>query len=221
MVRRIVKRAEPPCLAGLRREQTRVERETGKPPNSKDWDPGQCGDTMRQALCAEQHGLCAYCMRRIRPDGRHMKIEHFVARAADARQMYDWGNLLGVCTGVIDGPEGSIRTCDTARGERELYIHPCFGVPPEKAFSFEKTGLMIGRVEGGASDLEALNLNTNLLVGWRRQVVDLLRRKLRKDDSRRNLERLLRVATTPTQRGLPEYARVMREYLEKKLQTRM
>ena len=34
-------------------------------------------DEIRNALFREQHGLCAYCMRKIRPQGESMKIEHY------------------------------------------------------------------------------------------------------------------------------------------------
>jgi len=77
-VRTIEKQPEPSCLANLRREAKRVARDTKKPAVGSDWAPRDCGGPIREALCREQHGLCAYCMRRIRPYGQGMKIERLI-----------------------------------------------------------------------------------------------------------------------------------------------
>jgi uncharacterized protein (TIGR02646 family) len=221
-VRTIEKGLEPPCVAGLRREARRIERDTNEPPVAADWDPRDCGDAIREALCREQHRLCAYCMRRIRPLGSSMKIEHFVARARDPSRMYDWGNLLGVCSGVLQGgPEGVVLVCDTARGDRPLYVHPAKPPPrPEEAFLFEKTGKVRPVGEGATADCTTLNLNAQRLVLERRAVIDGLRRRLRRGDDPRAIRRLLEIASTPTQNGLPEHARVAIEYLQRKLRAR-
>jgi uncharacterized protein (TIGR02646 family) len=254
-VRTIEKGMEPACLAGLRREALRVERDTGKPPTGADWDPRDCGEPIRMALCYEQQGLCAYCMRRIRPRGDGMKIEHFVARSDDPRRMYDWDNLLGVCDGVIrGGSEGEIFTCDTARGDRPLHINPAKPPPkPEDMFIIGKSGRIDVEGDDAKSDRETLNLNhpppvagrqaelkdprellrsnakadrktLNLnhprLVARRRAVIEDLRKRLRSNDDIKAIRRLLQIFSTPTRDGLPEYARVAVEYLQRKLRAR-
>lgn len=160
-MRAIEKGAEPPCLAGMRREARRIEQDTGKPPASDDWAPGDCGDAIRTALCREQHGLCAYCMRRIRPHGSGMKIEHFVTRSHEPRRMYDWDNLLGVCDGVMrGGSKGKTFTCDTARGDRPLHINPAKPPPkPEDVFIIRKSGEIIIEGDDARADRETRDLN--------------------------------------------------------------
>jgi len=220
-VRTIEKRAEPNCLAGLRREAKRIEHETGKPPKGEDWDIKECGDPLRQALCRDQHGLCAYCMRRIRPSGDGMKIEHFVTRSGAPRQMYDWDNLLGVCSGVLYGPTGATHICDTARGHAKLHVHPAKPPPkPEAVFIITKRGSIDPRSDDAEADCTTLNLNHERLVAGRQAVISDLRKKLRAADDAKSIRRMLETASTPTHDGLPEFARVMIEYLQRKLRAR-
>ena len=56
-------------------------------------------DHLRQALVAEQRGVCCYCQSRIRatPDG--MKIEHWQCRASFPDLQLEYRNLLGACPG--------------------------------------------------------------------------------------------------------------------------
>jgi uncharacterized protein (TIGR02646 family) len=221
-VRTIEKGEEPACLAGLRREARRIEHDTGKPPTGADWNPRDCGARIRMALCDEQEGLCAYCMRRIRPRGDEMKIEHFVARSDDPARMYHWDNLLGVCDGVLrGGPEGEAFVCDTARGDRPLHVNPAQPPPkPEDVFIIGKAGVIEPKGDAAAADCATLNLNHPRLVAGRRAVIDDLRKRLRRDDCAKAVRRLLETFSTPTRDGLPEHARVAIEYLQRKLRVR-
>jgi hypothetical protein len=151
-----------------------------------------------------------------------MKIEHFVARAGDPTLMYDWDNLLGVCTGVVEGgPDGVTYTCDTARGDRHLHVHPAQPPPkPEEVFVCGKAGKIEPKGEEAKADCGTLNLNHERLVAARRAVIDDLRKRLRIKDDAREVRRLLEIASTPTRNGLPEYARVAIEYLQRKLRAR-
>lgn len=79
---------------------------------------------IRDALLAEQHSLCAYCMKRIRnhKDGSkavHMTIEHWFPLSHDKERALDYKNFLGVCKGGADvaGPRGRILCCDASKGE--------------------------------------------------------------------------------------------------------
>lgn len=151
-----------------------------------------------------------------------MRIEHFAARSEDPSRMYDWDNLLGVCNGVLPGgPAGVAHTCDVARGDRFLHIHPAKPPPrPEQVFVFERTGMVNAKSEEAEADRATLNLNAARLVAGRRGVIDVLRKRLRREDDPRAIRRLLAIASTPTRNGLPEYARVATEYLERKLRAR-
>jgi hypothetical protein len=161
-------------------------------------------------------------MRRIRPQGDGMKIEHFVARSDDPNRMYDWDNLLGVCGGILRGGlEGEVRTCDTARGDRPLHVHPAKPPPkPEDVLVIGKSGEIDPKGEDAEADCVTLNLNHERLVAGRRAVIDDLRKRLRINDDAKAIRRLLEIASTPTHDGLPEYARVAIEYLQRKLRAR-
>lgn len=151
-----------------------------------------------------------------------MKIEHFVARSADPRRMYDWDNLLGVCNGVLQGgPHGVVLICDTARGDHHLHVHPAKPPPrPEDVLILDKAGKLTPKGAGAEADCTTLNLNDVRLVAERRAVIDGLRKKLRENDTTKAIRRLLETANTPTLNGLPEYARVAIEYLQRKLRAR-
>lgn len=87
---------------------------------------------IRDALLAEQHYLCAYCMKRIRnnKDGAgvvHMTIEHWFPLSQDKERALDYKNFLGVCKGGADiaGPRNRILCCDANKAdEASLTINP-------------------------------------------------------------------------------------------------
>lgn len=79
---------------------------------------------IRDALLAEQHYLCAYCMKRIRnnEDGAeivHMTIEHRFPLSQDKERALDYKNFLGVCKGGSDisGPRNRILCCDASKSD--------------------------------------------------------------------------------------------------------
>ena len=51
---------------------------------------------IRSELIKEQHGLCAYCMRRITGQQNDTKIEHYKALSMDKERALDYQNYLGV-----------------------------------------------------------------------------------------------------------------------------
>lgn len=225
-MRRIDKGSEPPCLAEVRREARRIESETNSAPQGSDWDLKECAQPVREALCREQHGLCVYCMARIESrgyiEGRGgMKIEHFVARSQDPRLMYEWNNLFGVCGGRYMWNGKVVETCDTARNNRPLNVHPAGRIPdPDEVFTAEDSGRLKASTPEAEIDLQTLNLNAGHLISNRKGVIERLREKLNQDDSPANLRRLYRAATTPGSGGLPPYAPVAARYLERKLRQR-
>ena len=151
-MRSIKKRTEPSCVANLRREV-----EQGRSPG---WNPQDCKEPMQKQLVAEQEGLCAYCMNRIKPRGYRrveggakpnggMKIEHWIPRSDPSpagstgrtrgeENMYVWKNLLGVCGGETQSDAGWVQHCDDSRGNAPLQVHPVAdeGIRPEAAFEF-------------------------------------------------------------------------------------
>lgn len=241
-MRRIRKSPEPACLAACRRELQRDDRDTGKPPTSKDWDNlGACSGPVRAALVRDQAGLCAYCGRRlvVPPEdpaeqrGRErledMKIEHFIARSVDPRCMFDWNNLLGVCSGRWEIAGRTIETCDQARGNEPLHIHPVsHAQDPAELFPVHhghvrsvdgtlRTGMIEPVGELATADVRTLNLNCAPLVRNRADMIHRLRTQLSRDDSPQNIRRLHRSYTLAGPDGLPPHADVAAAYLARKL----
>lgn len=82
-------------------------------------------DEIRKALFFEQHGLCAYCMRRITGVREDTRIEHYKALSTDKEAALDYQNFLGVCYGgEKEDSNNECLCCDAARGEKELTINP-------------------------------------------------------------------------------------------------
>lgn len=231
-MRRIHKESEPDCLRLRRLEAQRLERDTGAPPTSKDWEmSAECKASLQHTLVADQRGLCAFCMSRIKPHGYRselhhlggMKIEHFYAREHEPRRMFDWDGLLGVCGGESRGLDGLVEHCDTSRKSKPLSIHPARALPdPERAFVYRSDGFITAdsASPGALEDLQTLNLNAKHLVRNRKEVIDALRQKLARDGSDARLRRLYSTATTPSDGLLPPYALVAAQYLAKKFRAR-
>lgn len=87
---------------------------------------------IQNALIEEQHGLCAYCMRRIvsveRTDetADRIRIEHYIPLSKNKESALDYQNFLGVCYGgENDGHEKPfVKCCDAAREDKDLTINP-------------------------------------------------------------------------------------------------
>lgn len=80
---------------------------------------------VKKVLIHEQHGLCAYCMKRIRMDA-HSRIEHFVPLSSSKEKALDYSNMLGVCDGgeKIGEKQGHILCCDAHKGETGIETSP-------------------------------------------------------------------------------------------------
>lgn len=87
---------------------------------------------IRDALLAEQHHICAYCMKRIQNNGDgaevvHMTIEHWFPLSQDKERALDYKNFLGVCKGGADvtGPKNRVLCCDASKeDETSLVVNP-------------------------------------------------------------------------------------------------
>ena len=80
---------------------------------------------IRESLVREQHGLCAYCMKRIEPDEK-MNIEHFLSVKGHKNSVLEYGNMLGCCSGGSDEEVTGQRIlcCDASKKEQEITIDP-------------------------------------------------------------------------------------------------
>lgn len=137
--------------------------------------PSEVKQKLREALWTEQGGLCAYCMQRIHPDGRSMKIEHFHARTAENE--LDYHNLLAVCHGGDQAPSTAV-TCDSCKKDRELHISP-LNKSDMMTISYTSNGIIRTSKAGAEGELESiLNLNEEHLVDNRQKRLMALKRTL-------------------------------------------
>ncbi|MEX1367326.1 MAG: retron system putative HNH endonuclease [Nannocystaceae bacterium] len=163
-------------------------------------------EELRRALVAEQHGLCCYCMGRIRPRPDEMKIEHWSAQSEHPEQQLDYGNLLGACPGGR-GHRPRDQHCDTAKGNRELHINPA---DPRSdctpRFSYLRTGEVRPSADDRrvAEDITTLNLNVaRLRAGRRERIASVLHEVVRSKRSRskHELERMAARFEQPDELG--------------------
>ena len=139
-------------------------------------------DEIREALHKEQHGLCAYCMRRITGQRSDTKIEHYRALSTDKESALDYQNYLGVCYGgekdeiTSDDRNKNIRRlcCDASRGEKELTINP-WNRRQMEAIGYYKTGEIYVRQNVG--------LGTELEEKMQKDIDEVLHLNGEKDSS--------------------------------------
>lgn len=171
---------------------------------------------LRQALVAEQRGLCCYCQSRIRATSDGMKIEHWQCQTGYPAQQLDFGNLLGACRGN-EGQPIDKQHCDTRKGNSDLCFSICDPAHPiERQVRF----LGDGTIKADDSNIDkalntVLGLNLPRLVNNRRAVLEAFQRCLqdgRRVDPAREL--LKWGGSVPGE--LPEFAQVVVYWLRKK-----
>ncbi|MFI3249546.1 MAG: hypothetical protein R3Y07_01120 [Eubacteriales bacterium] len=82
--------------------------------------------TLRDSIFAEQHGLCAYCMRLL-PKGKSFTLEHRKPLSRYKSTGLDYQNLFGVCDGGAESSHKEKMTicCDASKGDQEISFDPC------------------------------------------------------------------------------------------------
>ncbi|MBK1644457.1 TIGR02646 family protein [Thiocapsa imhoffii] len=171
---------------------------------------------LRQALVAEQRGLCCYCQSRIRATPEGMKIEHWQCQADHPGRQLDFGNLHGACLGGRGRPERE-QHCDTRKGNNVLCFSVCDPAHPiERQIRF----LGDGTIKADDADMDealntVLNLNLPRLISNRKAVLTAFQQRLqdgRRVDPARELPKW-----DGSQPGeLPEFAQVIVYWLRKK-----
>lgn len=88
---------------------------------------------VKKVLIHEQHGLCAYCMKRIRMDA-HSRVEHFMPLSRDKEKALDYSNMLGVCDGgeKSENTQGHILCCDAHKAEKMISTSPLNKIQMDK-----------------------------------------------------------------------------------------
>src|SRR5260370_16111653 len=100
-------------------------------------------DTLRISLVVEQRGLCCYCLSRIRPERKVMKIEHWHCQDNYPTEQLDYSNLLGACLGN-QGQSKNRQHCDTMKGNIDLSRNPASAMPRvEDLIRFEAHGRIL------------------------------------------------------------------------------
>ncbi len=179
---------------------------------------------IRVRLVEDQAYLCAYCMSRIRPDEKSMKVEHWQCRTRYEDKQLDYANLLGCCCGN-EGQAPKQQHCDTRKGERDLVFNP--SEPAHHArlqIRFTLRGTITSDDAAFNDQLNnVLNLNYSRLVENREAVWNAVTRRLsaiKGKASNTQIEALIAEWEKKDQDGcLKEYCGVALYYLNKKMQT--
>lgn len=90
---------------------------------------------IRKELFEEQHGLCAYCMRRFSsPD--HIRIDHISSVAKFPEKALSYTNWVGVCDGGskadLENTHTRVLCCDASKHDKDLTIDVYDPVQMEK-----------------------------------------------------------------------------------------
>ena len=138
-----------------------------------DYDNYQDKDGLRRALVTEQRGLCCYCMGRIFPEPRKMKIEHWRCVARYPGVQLNYKNLLGSCRGG-ESSGRKLQHCDTRKADRDLRWNPAdpnHRVESRVKYSVDGT---IRSVDGNFDRQlnEDLNLNIRFIKNGRKSVLE-------------------------------------------------
>lgn len=182
---------------------------------------------LRKSLLCEQGYLCAYCMRKIR-SARNIKIEHYVKR--NSTNQLNYANLLAVCDGNknLKDEKGKVNpkkfTCDSMKGSQALHINPQRKSDMETIY-YDNQGFIHSTNDTYQNDLdEILNLNdkNGFLIQNRKEAVKVIIEKLTNlrqgQDALAVLNRIKERCENMDSNGeLPEYAGIMRWYVEKQI----
>lgn len=186
-----------------------------------DYDNYSDKDALREALAAEQRGLCCYCLSRIRPEASRMKIEHWHCQANHPNEQLDYANLLGACLGNEGQPRNQ-QHCDTRKGNEELSRNPANPRHEvDNLVRFRGDGRITSHDPVFDDELNrVLNLNVAFLRNNRKSTLDAFHAFIGKRGElhRSTLERLLREWNGDSHGGeLREYCQVIVFWLRKRL----
>ena len=79
-------------------------------------------DEIKRTLIEEQHGICAYCMARIKEDS--MTIEHWQPLSKGKKYALDYKNFAGCCCGGRPKGSNNELCCDAAKEDKAITISP-------------------------------------------------------------------------------------------------
>ena len=140
---------------------------------------------VKESLLNEQGKICCYCQQRIELNENSI-IEHFIARATDATEMFNYENILACCDGgqkqrteqnenQKNEPEFIPKYCGHAKGNDTILINP-LDENCESHFSYEFNPdtlfiSIIGNSREGKEVVQKLNLDVDILKSERGKAV--------------------------------------------------
>jgi uncharacterized protein (TIGR02646 family) len=222
----LIRKGRPPAALVTYR---RTPDTTTDPPRDARYDgPGfeAVKPAVREALVAEQRGVCCYCNDRITPTDTGMKIEHRVPQRGadgDATRDLDWPNLLGACCGTIPAPAGRgarLLHCDSAKGDQRLSLDPT-EASHMAAIGYTRGGRVTSsRLEHQGEIDGVLNLNADALVERRTRALSVLQDELQRrygvrDLPEEKLQKLLAQTRDPSGGALRPFAGFVCWWLER------
>ena len=186
---------------------------------------------IRVVLLADQGHLCAYCQRRIpctmnQTSSPGMRVEHWLAQSSFKNSDLQWSNLLAVCPGnprMESGTPSDEVHCDSSRGNHPLFLHPVEGQGPDplRHLSYNHEGKARPadtscNQESVEIDIHQLNLNCHRLRQARRELHDLLVKKLQTEQfSPTALRQAYRKYAPRQGQPSPQFCEVARHYLRR------
>lgn len=189
---------------------------------------------MRQALYAEQRGLCIYCECRLRTPGKEQDearegtdgiqpIAHWEPIAVAPSKALDWDNLHLSCD--------SKTTCDGAQGDQHLGLPPPGVERYEEALTYGSLGDIVVRGDakpalreplaaaiGDRHSTGVLGLNSSAFCDARKEVIRATQKEVRerfagKRATKESFERL--IAAVLAKSPFPAFVSVQVDWLEK------
>lgn len=190
------------------------------PNASISWGEVRNQKPIREALCSEQGGLCAYCMRKINADTSH--VEHIVPQSVcGPGEDVDYGNMLAVCDGNERAGSADALTCDRARRDQALAVNP---LKPEtlRGIKYLGNGKIDSTNEAVRRDLcETLNLNCEAayLPQNRRAVIEMVYKWMDGTAQRGNLASACKKLREDIEKSnsKPEFAGVWLYFLDRRI----
>lgn len=203
-MRHIRKTLEPAALTAFKAKAT------------DDWTPTY-GDLraaekqpMRDAACAEQGYICAYCERPITPTDRNYEclvwhesgqrgepptgvgLEHIAAQSAAEHLALEWRNLVAVCVGLTEATSDGLpdEVCERERGDTALSVHPVDDPRVGERLEFGSNGHVRGLDEKAHKDVATLGLDHAWYVK-RRKAAIIAGENIWRDQPDVNLDELL------------------------------
>jgi uncharacterized protein (TIGR02646 family) len=179
---------------------------------------------VRDALHAEQRGLCCYCNGAIQPTAAAMKIEHRVpqhgAHGDPARDL-DWTNLFGACLGRT-APRGGREAlhCDASKGDAALSFDPS-NVSHVATVGYQGARITSSREDFQREFDEVLRLNDAPREARRRALDDVQAELARRYPDKRfptdKLRRLREQTRSPAAMRLRPYAGFIASWLDTRI----